>query len=137
MNNLCTYGGSSAPCSPETTAVNFTGNTYNSGSPNITIKTAGALSFSSLSSMTQTLGPVGCPQGVTYALSSNGTTWYYYTSSWTTTNGTAANTDTAAALSAQMSTFQAAAGSGKIYFSAFLKSNGLTPCTLQGITFGP
>lgn len=87
--------------------------------------------FTSLSNFTQTLGSE-CDGGVGYniGLSSTGPWKYWDGNSWETADGTFAQSNADTVIAANAATF---VGSGSIFFKAYLKSDGESPCELSDI----
>jgi hypothetical protein len=141
---LCDYGSGAVNCSPELRSVSVDPAHYHSSSPSIVSMTG--VAYTSLSAFTQTLG-ASCAGGIGYNLgvgsSSAAATWYYWDATkaadcvaagmgaWCAADGTAAKSTSASVISANLSTFAAAAGTGTVYFKAYLSSSGATACELD------
>jgi len=121
---------------PEVKSVSAGPNHYDSSSPAVVSKTG--VAYKVFSGVTETLGAGGCSSGVTYNLgvgaSYSSATWYYWNgSTWTTTSGTTATSNSAAVINSHASSFAATAGTGQIYFKAFLNSSGSSKCELSSV----
>ena len=132
----CTYptqGAGGYPCSPELTAVTVSPAHYDSTSPSVA--NASGLTFNQVTSLTTTLGAPGCPGGVQYTFSYDNVHWFYYNgAAWVASNNTAVQSTTAAVLTPTvMATFAGQAGTGSLYYTVFLTSNGQTPCSIDDI----
>jgi hypothetical protein len=141
---LCDYGGGAVNCSPELRSVSVDPGHYHSSSPSIVGITG--VPYTSLSTFTQTLG-ASCASGIGYNLGVGATyasaTWYYWdatkaadcvaagTGAWCAADGTAAKSTAASVLSTKLSAFAAKAGTGTVYFKAYLSSSGTTACELD------
>lgn len=131
----CNYGAGAVKCSPELTRVTTTPSTvtYDYNGPNLYGNTGAP--FARLTSLTEVLGPAGCPAGVGYALSLDKVSWYYSNGSiWLPSDGTVAKSGSLTATNARLSSFGTQVGIGTIYIRAFLKSNGSQACELDSIT---
>jgi hypothetical protein len=131
----CNYGAGATWCSPELKSAAVGPVHYDRGAPTIVGQTG--VQFSSVTSMAEALG-ASCASGVTYNLgvgATSGTaTWYYWNgAAWVAANGTVAQSTTAANIAANAAGFAAVAGTGKVYFKAFLRSTGLVPCELSEV----
>src|SRR5690606_24668915 len=117
-------------CSPELKAVSVGPTHYDPSAPTVVGKTG--VSFQSLSSFAETLGS-SCSEGIGYSLgvgsSHASATWYYWNgSAWTTANGSVTQSNSSTEISTHAGNFHSAAGSGTVYFKAYLKSDGSTGC---------
>jgi hypothetical protein len=133
-NNLCTYNGAAAPCSPELLSVRAGPFTYPLTG---TLTSTSGSTMHGLSSLVPTYGPGGCPAGVGFNLSNNGgTNWYWWNGYlWAPANGTPTQSNTPAQLtSAILGAFVPQKGPGPITYRAFLNSTGTTPCSLAGVS---
>jgi hypothetical protein len=111
---------------------------YDNTQPQIT--NASAIPYTSLSSLTETLGSVnGCSGGVQYILSPDGTNWYYYAAgNWSPSAagvGSFTDSNPASTLTSQaLGAFANQVGTGQLYFRAFLNSNGTSPCEIHDLS---
>lgn len=129
----CNYGSGATWCSPELKSVTIDPVHYASDSPTIIGKTG--TSYQSLASFTETLG-ASCGSGIGYNLGVgavySSATWYYWNgSAWVVADGTAAQSNTAAVLGANVASFATQVGTGTVYFKAFLNSSGTAGCELD------
>ena len=91
--------------------------------------------YFSYSLVSETLGALGCDEGITYQLSNNGTTWYWHNgTSWTVASTSLAESNSLASLNANIASFQDIA-IGDIHFKAFLKTDGASSCDLDSLSF--
>jgi hypothetical protein len=142
-DNKCGLGASSY-CAPVLKQVSISPVHYDAASPNAV--TLSNVSVSSLNAISQTLGPQGCPGGVTYNFgrlnSTTGTIQYYYFDSsvgnnvWRENNGTTSQSNSLSNLTANnaLSIFSSQFGTSTINLKAFLNSNGSQPCELSSVT---
>jgi hypothetical protein len=147
-NQLCTYGGAAAACSPEIRSVRITPDHYDSS--NSTVVGIAGPAFSSLSSFASTAST--CPSGIGYNLgvgaSAAVATWYYWdatkasdctaagSGAWCAADGTVTKSNTATEIQSKISSFAGKAGSGTAYFKAFLRSSGTSACEIDSVTLG-
>ncbi len=123
---------SGEPCLPELTSVEVgpTGRYYG-GSP--VISSNSPLSFDNIQSMSFTEGG-SC--STTYQLSPDGSTYYYFDG----TNWAAAGSETvglsssSSQITSNISSFAGSAGTGNLYFKAFLTSDTSQACTIDNIS---
>lgn len=100
--------------------------TYNVGTP-----------FYSLSTFSETLGAAGCAGVPHYLLSLDKIIWYYNSGgTWMVSDGSYAQSNTAAEIQSNATTFGAQVGRGNIYVRALVKSNSTSQCELEQINFG-
>jgi hypothetical protein len=106
-------------------------------SPSNTIIGVNGVPFYDLNSFTETLGST-CPSGVLYniGLTNTGPWKYWNGTAWVTSNGSAAQANTASEIHANAATFGSTVGRGNVYFKAFLRSSGTSPCELDNISVG-
>ena len=97
------------------------------------ISTQNALSFKSLSSLTQTLGSNGCGSGVRYQLSKDQVNWSYYNGSSWVAGSSYATANVLADLNSGLSTYTSTSPtvSDSVYIRAFLKSTSVNECELD------
>jgi hypothetical protein len=134
--NLCTYNGTAGPCSPEVLSVRAGPFTYPSVGT-LTNSTATGTALTSISGITVTYGPSGCPGGISLNLSNNGgASWYWYNGfTWASANGTVAQSNLPGQLTGPvLSAFVPAKGAGTMTYRAFLNSSGSTPCSLASVS---
>jgi len=121
---------------PEVKSVTVGPNHYDSSSPTVISKSG--VTYRNLSGFTETLGAGGCTSGVTYNLgvgtSYSSATWYYWNgSAWASAGGTTVTSSSAATINSHASSFAATAGTGQVYFKAFLNSSGSSKCELSNL----
>jgi hypothetical protein len=131
--STCDYGAGATWCSPELKSVTVGPTHFDPASPTIIGKVG--VGFTSLSNFVETLG-ASCASGIGYNLgvgTSHATaSWYYWNgAAWVAANGLPAQSSPEADLSANAASFATVAGSGTVYFKAFLKSTGATGCELN------
>jgi hypothetical protein len=86
-----------------------------------------------LSSFSETLGS-SCVGTATYALSLDKVVYYYWTgAAWAISNGTVGQSNVAASISAQISSFATSVGTGTLYVKAHLNSTGSAACEIDQI----
>jgi hypothetical protein len=143
----CDYGSGPVACSPELKSVTIGPDHYATSSPSVVGKSG--VDATSLIAFTETLGAGLCPSGVGYNLGvgsdHTSATWYWWdatkaadcllpgTGAWCPSNGTATESSSAAALSANVSSFISQAGAGTVYFKSYLKSSGSSKCELDAL----
>ena len=133
---LCTYGGVAQACSPELTSVNVA-TTYGFDTSGPAVGNLQPVAFHSLTSFARTLAPAGCPGGITFALSADGSSYFYYTGSvWAASSGVAQSSAPAQLTATAMGQFAAQVGVGSIYFRAYLGSSGSQACALDDVAIG-
>ena len=91
--------------------------------------------YYSLATFAETLG-ASCSSGIGYNLgvgaAYSSATWYYWSgAAWVAANGTAAQSNTAAMISTNAASFTGGAGTGTVYFKAYLQSSGSSKCELN------
>ena len=127
----CIYSGSANWCSPELQSVSATPSQYDSSGDSVSSLTG--FNYKNLSSFSES--GVSCAAGTLYNLSNDGAHWYYWNgSAWTPANGTTSTANSAATVSAAISTFPSQVGTGQLYFKAFLQSNGSGVCQIGSVT---
>jgi hypothetical protein len=94
-----------------------------------------ALSFKTLSSITETLGANGCSSSVRYQLSSDKINWKYFNGTAWVTGIDYATASTLSNLNAGLVSYTSASPtvSDNVYIRAFLESNGANECELDQI----
>jgi len=99
------------------------------------ISTQNALSFKSLSSITESLGSNGCASGVRYQLSKDQVNWSYYNGSAWVAGTSYTSSNTLADLNTGLATYTSASPtvSDSVYLRAFLKSNSANECELDQV----
>jgi len=109
------------------------GPTHYDGTSPIVVNTTGT-TYSDLSFFSATLGASNSGT-VTYQLSHNGTSWYYHNSTtWVAAAGVV-QSNTAAQVASNISTFKSVIGAGTIYWRAYLTSaSAAQACELDTIT---
>jgi hypothetical protein len=131
--SACNYGSGATWCSPELKSVTVDPVHYDPGSPAIIGKTA--IEFTQVRNFTETLGS-SCAGGTGFNLSYDRTLWYYWNgSAWAVSSGVGTQSNDAATIALHANTF-VSAGNGvarPVFFKAYLKSNGLTPCELSEV----
>lgn len=142
-NSLCNYGAGAVACSPELKSVSAGPTHYSKSSPSI-YGLSGA-SFGEHGGFIETLGSNGCSSGIGYNLSLDKTNWYWFDSAkasdcvgvgsgaWCLADGTAAESNSASVVQTSLSEFVSNIGSGTVYFKAYLKSSGSSPCELDNL----
>lgn len=117
----------SSSLTPEIQGVVVGPSRYASGSPTITSSIA--IPYSSLNAWTEVLGATNAGS-VTYQISRDGSVFYYHNgAAWVPAAGVA-QSNSAAQLSSNLSTF----GAGSFSFRAFLTSNGSQACEIDSLT---
>ncbi|MDD3024610.1 MAG: hypothetical protein PHE26_12000 [Syntrophomonadaceae bacterium] len=113
------------------TIVNEEAGYYSLGNPTIQPPTASGLDFTYISGFAETATKDGGE--IKYVLSNDaGTNWIYYNgSSWVPSNGTYSQSNTAAEINSNISTFPI--GGGKFLWRAFLHSNGVQQVKLSRV----
>ena len=133
--NLCTYGGSAAPCSPELKVVTIGPNHYDTTVQTITSDASIGSAYETLDAngFSETLGTNGCSAGARYALSGDGTNFWYWDGSAWAGSSSYSTASSASTLSANLNSFPAAAGTGTLQVETFLKSNGTSACEVNNL----
>jgi hypothetical protein len=111
-------------------------NRYDTTSPSVkpTAEGGEVAAYSTLSAFAETLTAANAGS-VTYKLSLDGTNYWKWTgAAWATTDITATGAVSAATINSNISTFVAAAGTGTLYFLAFLVSDGGQKVELDTVT---
>jgi hypothetical protein len=137
-NNLCDYGSGAESCSPELQTVSFGPDHFTTTAQTITSKASLGTDFTALdsNSLTETLGALGCAQGVRYTISNDGTSFYYFDGAhWVVADGSYTQTNTASVISSHSDTFAKDVAVGTLQVKAFLKSDGFTACELNNLSF--
>jgi len=141
----CDYGGgaNTSACFPELKNVTVGPTHYDSSIP--TISNAVGPSLHYLTGLTETVQASACLGGIKYLLSPDNASWYYYNtggSAWSSAGASISGTagyalaNTAATLTPSvLNAFAAQAGTGSLYYKAFLKSDGVQACALDDVTF--
>ncbi len=130
----CNYGSGTTWCSPELKSVTVDPVHYDSSAPTVIGQTG--VSYDSIATFSETIQTSACPSGVGYNLGVgalySSAIWYYWNgSTWITANGTVAQSNTAAVISTNAASFKDVAGTGTVFFKAYLKSYGITRCELD------
>lgn len=133
QNNLCTYGGSPAPCSPELQSATVGPDHYDPAEQSVTSKTTLGVAYTTLDAggFSETGG--ACSAGLRYALSGDGLTYYYWDGSAWATSSDYSTASSAAATSANLANFSTVAGSGTLQIKTYLKSNGTSTCQIDDL----
>ena len=92
--------------------------------------------YVSLTNAIEGLGSNNCSSGVLYNLgvgsAYTSATWYYWNGSgWATSLGTIPTANNVSTILGHLGTFAGIAGSGTVYFKAYLQSTGISPCELN------
>ena len=102
-------------------------------SDTLTIQPVTGQPYTELLAFDETLGPANEGK-VRYQVSNNGTSWYYHNgTNWVAASGLA-QTNTAAEVNTNISSFDDEVGTGNIYFKAFLSSDGAQQVQLDQIS---
>lgn len=131
----CDYGAGPTWCSPEIRSTQVDPVHYDPAAPAITGKAA--IPFRALKEITETLGSA-CAGGVTYNVGVgndvSSSTWYWWdpvAGDWRPADGTAGQATVAASASSHLPELGKKIGRGNLFFKAYLKSDGLSPCELD------
>lgn len=128
---LCNYGSPNETCSPEVIATTAGPDHYPVSPP---IVFNGSLAVYNFNALTETLGGMGCSEGVKYQLSANNSNWYYHNgTTWVLSNGSYSQANTNPYLSTKASEFLALVGRGSLYIKVFLGSSGISRCEIDSI----
>ena len=113
-------------------SLNSSGAIYHAGAP--VVKSKKGISFQKLTDIKFIEGSCS----LSYQLSSNNSDFYYYTGgAWTLATGElVAESSSSTVIKANINTFVATAGAGKLYFKAFMNSDSTQKCTLDKIELG-
>jgi hypothetical protein len=129
-NTLCSYG-AAANCSPEVQSVHVGPDHY---PPFAEINYLQSVPFYSLYNLTEVIGPEGCPHGVRYVLSRNGTDWFTYApTSWQPWTSGFASATPVSGINAGAGLFGSQVGRDTFYIKAILGSTGESACQLNEI----
>jgi len=138
QNNLCNYGGGAVACSPELKSIGVGPTHYDSTVPTITSLSSIGSAFQTfdLNGFSVTMGGNACAHVAKYTLSRDGVTFYYWNgSAWTLSSDTYATASVSSDITNNITTFPTAIGVGTIQVKTFLKSDGLSPCEVDQLSF--
>lgn len=133
-NTLCDYGSGAESCSPELKSTISGAWQYDSNAPSISLNTG--IPFTSIDSLTETLGTNGCDGIPGYTFSIDKSHWYYWNSSqWVLSDASYIQSSPATQLTSEvLQKFSAQVGTGALYFKVMLKSDGNHPCEISKIS---